>query len=149
MFVKLLALYANAFYLVWPSEKEVNFAKRQYAKEIGRFTREQIDTAMIHLAKLAVSTDRENRIYREPNILAVLAMMDETVKRDRSHQLFLPVPPESQEEKQKRIECGIKNTTALLDMLGADPLPTGDEDKKQRDHAQAQLEKAKSLLNKN
>ena len=121
LFAKLFALYANAFYLVYPSKKEVNFAKNQYAKEIGRYTREQIDEAMKQLARLAISPERENRIYREPNVPATLAMMEEAVKRNRAHNLFLPVPPEPKEYKSRRYEEGLKQTAALLAMLDDKP----------------------------
>lgn len=117
LFAKLIVLYANSFYLVYPSDKEVRMAKREYAKQIGRFSREQVDTAIGLLARLAISHERENKIYREPNIPVILALMDEAVKRDRSHQLFLPEPPESKDEKQKRIQEGLKHTSALLAMF--------------------------------
>lgn len=123
LFAKLFALYANAFYLVYPSKKEVVFAKAQYAKDIGKYSREQIDEAMKHLARLAVSPDKENRIYKEPNVLAVLAMMDESVKRDRAHQLFLPVPKESDEEKERRLELGRVEAARLLALFD-EPKPT-------------------------
>lgn len=117
LFAKLFALYANAFYLVYPSKKEVSFAKAQYAKDIGKYSREQIDEAMKHLARLAISPDRENRIYKEPNVPAILAMMEEAVKRDRAHQLFLPKPPESKDEKEKRLEIGRIEAERLLAMF--------------------------------
>ena len=117
LFAKLFALYANTFYLVYPSRKEVEFAKNQYAKEIGRYSRDQIDEAMKQLARLAISPERENRIYREPNVPATLAMMEEAVKRNRAHNLFLPVPPEPLESKSRRYQEGVKQTSAILAML--------------------------------
>lgn len=117
LFAKLVVLYAGAFYLVYPSLKEADFAKREYAKQIGKFSRDQIDVALKMLASLAISPERENKIFREPNIPAILALMDESVKRDRAHQLFLPVPVESPEEKEKRIELGRKEASRLLAMF--------------------------------
>jgi hypothetical protein len=117
LFAKLVVLYAGAFYLVYPSLKEADFAKREYAKQIGKYSREQIDTALKLLASLAISPERENRIFREPNIPAVLALMEEAVKRDRAHQLFLPVPQESDEDKEKRLELGRKEAERLLAMF--------------------------------
>lgn len=142
LFAKLFALYANAFYLVYPSKKEVNFAKNQYAKEIGRYTREQIDEVMKQLARLAISPERENRIYREPNVPATLAMMEESVKRNREHNLFLPVPPDPPEYKSKRYEEGLKHTAALLAMLDDKP-----EDKQLTDADKADFEKLERLKN--
>ena len=121
LFAKLIVLYANSFYLVYPSEKEVKFAKREYAKQIGLYSREQIDTTVKLLATLAISQERENRIFREPNIPAILALMEEAVKRDRAHQLFLPVPPESPEDKEKRLELGRVEAARLLALFNDEP----------------------------
>jgi len=121
LFAKLIVLYAGAFYLVYPSEKEVKFAKREYAKQIGQYSREQIDSALKLLASLAISPERENKIFREPNIPAILALMEEAVKRDRAHQLFLPVPPESAEEKGKRLELGRIEAARLLSLFDSEP----------------------------
>lgn len=117
LFAKLLVLYANTFYLVYPSEKEVKLAKREYARDIGKYSREQIDTAVKHLAKLAVSSDRQNRIYREPNIPAILAMMDQTVRTCAAHELFLPEPPETEAEKAARIEIGQRECSKIMGMF--------------------------------
>lgn len=114
LFAKLVVLYAGAFYPVYPSLKEADFAKREYAKQIGLYSREQIDTALKLLAALAISPERDNRIFREPNIPAILALMEEAVKRDRAHQLFLPVPPESKDDKEKRLELGRQEASRLL-----------------------------------
>jgi len=121
LFAKLIVLYANNFYLVYPSEKEVKFAKREYAKQIGQYSRDQIDTTLKLLAGLAISHERENRIFRDPNIPAILALMEEAVKRDRAHQLFLPVPPESAEDKEKRLELGRVEAARLLAMFEQEP----------------------------
>lgn len=114
LFAKLLVLYAGSFYLVYPSLKEVNFAKREYAQQIGKYSREQIDAALKLLASLSISPERENRMFREPNIPAILALMENAVKRDRAHQLFLPVPKESDEDKERRIEIGRQESARLL-----------------------------------
>lgn len=120
LFAKLIVLYANDFYLVYPSEKEVKLAKQEYAKHIGQFSRDQIDLGLRRLAKLAISPESANKIYREPNLPAILAMMNEDLKRSKAHQLFLPVPPDPPEIKAKRYEEGVKQTTALLAMLSGD-----------------------------
>lgn len=117
LFAKLIVLYANSFYLVYPSDKEVRLAKREYAKQIGKFSREQVDAAIGLLARLAISPERDNKIYREPNIPVILALMEEAVKCDRAHQLFLPEPPESKEEKEARLELGRKEAARLLAMF--------------------------------
>jgi hypothetical protein len=128
LFAKLVVLYAGAFYLAYPSLKEADFAKREYAKQIGQYSRDQVDTVVKLLAGLAISPERENRIFREPNIPAILALMEEAVKRDRSHQLFLPVPPESPEDKEARLELGRKESSRLLAMLGEEPEPKHEHD---------------------
>lgn len=117
LFAKLVVLYAGSFYLVYPSIKEVNFAKREYAQQIGKYSRDQIDAVMNILAGLAISPDRDNRVFREPNIPAILALMHDSVKRDRAHQMFLPVPQESEEEKEKRINLGRSEAARLLSMF--------------------------------
>lgn len=123
LFAKLMVLYANSFYLVYPSEKEVKFAKREYAKEIGRFTRDQIDTGMRYLAKLAISTERDDRIYREPNLPAILAMLGETVTPKRAHKLFEPLalPDKASEEKARK--AGACELDRLMNLF-AEPEPT-------------------------
>ncbi len=132
LFAKLVVLYAGAFYLVYPSLKEADFAKREYAKQIGKYSREQIDAALKLLATLAISPERENKIFREPNIPAILALMEEAVKRDRAHQLFLPVPPESAEDKEKRLELGRAEAARLLAMF--------DQDSEQKQLAQVEID---------
>jgi len=117
LFAKLVVLYAGAFYLVYPSLKEADFAKREYAKQIGKYSREQIDISLKLLASLAISPERENKIFREPNIPAILALLEEAAKRDRSHKLFLPVPQESNKEKERRLELGRKEASRLLSMF--------------------------------
>lgn len=126
LFAKFLVLYSNTFYFVWPSEKELNLTKREYAREIGKFSREQIDIAILHLAKLAVSPERENRIYREPNVIAFLSLLDEVSRGSPAHRLFLPVPIETEEAKAARIEEGKRQSNALLALFEAKepPLPT-------------------------
>ena len=126
-----MVLYANSFYLVYPSEKEVKFAKREYAKEIGRFSRDQIDIGLRYLAKLAISPERDNRIYREPNLPAILAMLDEVARPKRAHKQFDSAYDEStgtyrledQTAKQKRIEVGLKYTSDLMSLF-TEPEPT-------------------------
>ena len=117
LFAKLIVLYAGTFYLVYPSDKEVKFAKREYAKQIGIYSRDQIDTAIKLLASLMVSSERQNKIYREPNLPVILALMEEAVKRHRAHQKFLPVPQESEEEKNARLQAGRQEAARLLAML--------------------------------
>ena len=131
LFAKLMVLYANSFYLVYPSEKEVKFAKREYAKEIGRFSRDQIDIGLRYLAKLAISPERDNRIYREPNLPAILAMLDEVARPKHAHKQFDSAYDEStgtyrledQTAKQKRIEVGLKYTSDLMSLF-TEPEPT-------------------------
>lgn len=113
----MIILYANNFYLVYPSEKEVQFAKRQYARQIGKFNQEQVDNMLKHLASLLISYERENKIFKEPNLPAILALLESAFKRDRSHRLFLPAPPESDNEKRQRIEKGLQCTQSLLSMF--------------------------------
>lgn len=142
-------LYANTFYLVYPSEKEVNLAKREYAKDIGCYTREQIDIGLKALAKLAISRERDDRIYREPNIPAFLALLDEVAKRDRAHKhfesLYDPTTGmyrlEDQTAKEKRYAEGIKHTSALLAMF-EDP-----EQKPLTPAEQADLERLERIRN--
>jgi hypothetical protein len=115
-----MVLYANDFYLVYPSEKEVNFAKREYAQRIGKFNKDQIDTCMNQLAKLTISPERDNKIYREPNLPAIIALMEEVNKRDMAHKLFLPVPPESDEDKAARIKIALENIADIKNILEFD-----------------------------
>jgi hypothetical protein len=117
LFAKLLVLYAGQFYLVYPSVKEVNFAKREYAKQIGVYSRDQVDTAIKLLASLMVSSERQNKIYREPNLPVILALMEEALKCNRAHQKFLPIPQEPEEERIARLQAGMKETAKLLAML--------------------------------
>lgn len=117
LFAKLMVLYANSFYLVYPSEKEVKFAKREYAKEIGRFTRDQIDIGMRHLAKLAISTERDDRIYREPNLPAILAMMSESVAPKRAHKLFEPLSLPDKSAQEKARAAGACELDRLMSMF--------------------------------
>lgn len=135
LFAKLAVLYANAFYLVYPSEKEVNFAKREYAKEIGRFTRNQIDVGMKHLAKLAISTERDNRIYREPNLPAILAMLDESARPKQAHKLFAPLSlPDavSQEKARKAGACELDRLMSMFKEPEPAPLTPAEIADKQR-----------------
>ena len=118
LFAKLIILYANSFYLVYPSDKEVKFAKREYARRLGVFSQDDIDQMLKHLSKLMVSYERDDKIFREPNMPAIMGLLETAFKRDRSHQLFLPVPPESKEEKAARIELGMKNCESILNMFG-------------------------------
>ena len=117
LFAKLMVLYANSFYLVYPSEKEVKFAKREYAKEIGRFTRDQIDVGMRHLAKLAISTERDDRIYREPNLPAILAMLGESVAPKRAHKLFEPLALPDKSAQEKARAAGACELDRLMSMF--------------------------------
>lgn len=56
---------------------------------------------------------------------------------------------EDQTAKAERYRIGMEKTSELLDMLGAKKQPPEEELQKQRAFAAEQLEKAKSLLNKN
>ena len=76
---------------------------------------------MRQLAKLAVSPERENRLYREPNVPAIIALLESVNKRDTAHKLFLPLPVESDEQKALRIQEGAKQAAALLSMFDESP----------------------------
>lgn len=144
LFAKLIVLYANSFYLVYPSEKEVVLAKREYAKQIGEYSRDQIDIGIRHLARLAISRERDDRIYREPNIPAILAMLYEVAKPNRSHKLFLPVPTESAEDREKRYSEGEKHSAAILAMFAEEEPPTSTLTPAQQAAEAARLERIKN-----
>jgi len=152
LFAKLAVLYANAFYLVYPSLKESDFAKREYAKQIGRYSRDQIDMTIKHLAALAISRERHDLIYREPNIPAILALMDQCVKRHGLHKQFDSAYDkttgtyrlEDQTSKAKRYEIGQREASKLLAMF-PDEEPKLDVSEN-TEFAKARLELAKQRL---
>jgi hypothetical protein len=110
LFVLLKAVYPNKFDLIWPSEKELNLTKRAYAKEIGKFTREQIDEAMRYMTKLASEGEKE---YLEPNVMIFLSCAGELNTNKKMYQTFLPAPVETKEEHEKRRELALEKCKAL------------------------------------
>jgi hypothetical protein len=110
LFVLLKAVYPNKFDLIWPSEKEVNLTKRVYAKEIGKFTRDQIDEAVKYMAKLAMEGERE---CMEPNIMVFLRYAGELNTNKKMYQEFLPAPQESKEDREKRRQLALEKCKAL------------------------------------
>lgn len=106
----LKAVYPNKFDLIWPSEKELNLTKRAYAKEIGNFTREQIDEAIRYMTKLASEGEKE---YLEPNVMIFLRCAGELNTNKKMYQTFLPAPVESKEDREKRRELALEKCKAL------------------------------------
>lgn len=83
-FAKLRIVYgASKFDTYWPTDTEVRQVKREWAEQIGRLTREEIDNAMDHAKRMMYEED-----WSWPNVGLILS----GAKRFASHKRFLPNP---------------------------------------------------------
>lgn len=114
LFVRFRAMYPSKFYLIWPTEKELNLTKREFARDLGRYTRQQIDEAMAHIKNRMQEGDRG---FAEPNVLKALQVLGELNTNKAMYQKFLPAPPEAPEDRTKRYKVGQKRCKSLLDFL--------------------------------
>ena len=114
-FGRLRTIYgAGKFNQQWPTEADLRLARREYAKEIGRHTKEEIDQALEHAKKQKTNGDPH---FEWPDISRILA----GAKRYAcaAHREYLPPPPESEEKKQARLlraEKGILDLKRIMDM---------------------------------
>ena len=105
---------AGKFNQQWPTEEDMRLARREYAKEIGRHTKDEIDAALEHAKKQKANGDPE---FEWPDISRILS----GAKRYAcaAHRVYIPPPPESEEKKQARLlraERGITELKRILDM---------------------------------
>jgi hypothetical protein len=103
-------MYPGKFDLVWATEKELNLTKRMFAKDIGKYSREQIDEALAYLKKLAAEGDKK---YLEPNVLVFLQVIGQLNVNKAMYQRSLPPPPMSAEERAERNRKGIEHCQRL------------------------------------
>lgn len=114
LFYMFKGMYPGEFDLCWPTEKELNITKRTYAKDIGRFTRPQIDEALTFIKTQAAEGVRE---FMRPNVLAFLQAAGQLNVNKAMYKVALPPPPESKKQRAERYEKGRENCKRLLGLF--------------------------------
>lgn len=108
-------MYPHKFDFIWPSEKELALTKREYARTIGRYTREQIDQALEYCRNMAAKGEKE---YLEPNPLITLRVLGDLNTNTAMYKLLpraTKESPEAIEERRKAAEVGCKKLMSMFD----------------------------------
>jgi len=110
-FLRLKNIYGSKFDQAYPSEEALQMAKREYAKSIGRFTRDQL-----HQAFEQVKLHKQNciRDFEWPDVDQVLSLITPSWEC-RAHKPFTPenkLEDLTGKERSKEIGCA-----ALDDIL--------------------------------
>lgn len=108
------SLYPGKFDLIWPSENEIRLTKRAFAKDIGKYTRQQIEEAVSYMASQAVEGVRE---CMEPNVLVFLKYASQLNTNRKMYQEFLPAPKENKEDREARRQLGLKKCSELKSLF--------------------------------
>lgn len=111
VFFRFRAMYPAEFSLLWPTEKELAITKRTYAREIGKYTRAQIDEALGYIVKMATEGEKE---YLRPSVLVFLRVIGQLNTNRAMYRVALPAPAETKVERQQRRQVGMEKCGELL-----------------------------------
>lgn len=101
--------------MIWPSEKEINISKREYAKDLGKYTRVQINAALIEYRDRSSDGQKE---YFEPDVLRVLQVLHDQNSQKRCHKVFPKSQRiESDEMKSRRKRMALESCSRIMGML--------------------------------
>lgn len=101
---------------LFEDDAELAIMRREWAKTLGQFAMEQLETIMTRLKGKLAEGDPD---YRFPDIARILALTNEP-KRDPSHKTFPRGLPEPEWRKQERLERGrIASKTCMAVMSGS------------------------------
>jgi len=103
---------AGKFNQQWPTEKDLQLSRREYAREIGRYSKEEIDLALDNAKKQKANGNSD---YDWPDINKILSGCNRNL--NASHKAFLPPPKETKEERQERIEYSKQKIKGLKDIF--------------------------------
>jgi hypothetical protein len=103
-------MYPAEFSLTWPTEKELNITKRTFAREIGKYSREQIDEALSYMINMAKDGERD---YLKPNVLVFLRTIGQLNVNKAMYKIALPSPPETKEQRQERYAKALEHCQRL------------------------------------
>lgn len=116
LFVRYKAMYPGKFDFIWPSEKEVALSKREFAKAVGRYSREQLDAALDLQRKLAIKgADRD---YMEPNPIVTLRLLAQLNDQPKARKMLEIPPPDTAEILEGRRQGAMRVCENLRGLLG-------------------------------
>lgn len=92
----------------------MNLTKRAFAKEIGKYNREQIEEAVSYMTKQAIDGVKE---CMEPNVMVFLKCAGQLNTNRKMYQEFLPAPQETDEEREQRRQLGIVKCSELKNLF--------------------------------
>lgn len=106
---RLRAIYGAAKYkAAFPSAIDLQISRREYAKQIGEHSREQIDFALDN-AKRQMEHGEPDFMW--PNIALILSGL--TLKNYPAHKCLIAPEPMSPEDREKSKSIGIKTMAGL------------------------------------
>lgn len=96
-FARLRSIYGSAkFKKEWPTEADEKVAKREWARNIAKHTKEEINQAFDHCKRMIEKGEKD---FMWPNVGMILSGCKKTLCPAHNQ---LPAPKESEEEKQKQ-----------------------------------------------
>jgi len=112
-FLRLSNIYPQQYQTAYPDKEAVNYAKKEYAKTIGQFSREQINEAFEQCKLLKRNNHKD---FKWPDVDAVLGLITKRWE-EKCHKSFEPLalPDKSAMERSEAIGKEIlKDLKALL-----------------------------------
>ncbi len=103
---------AGKFNQQWPTDKDLQLSRREYAKQIGKYSQQEIDEALENAKKQKANGNPD---FQWPDINIILSGCNRNL--NASHREFLPAPKETKEQRQERIEYGKNQIKKLRDIF--------------------------------
>lgn len=115
-FIKLKATAGTQYDSMFQTPTILSVAKREYARHIIKYSREQIDKGFDRFRELKQDGEKD---YQFVDIDKIIGLMKEGITNGSSkmYQRFLPATPETEDNKRERKRVGAEKTRRILDFL--------------------------------
>jgi hypothetical protein len=119
MFFQLLrGLYgASKMATAWPTDLDLQLAKKLWADQINKHTEQELRAAITNAQEQITKGEEE---FSWPNVGLILS----GTRRAPSHQVFLPAPDETPEQKAARKASASSHLNNIKNLLGGVPRGT-------------------------
>jgi len=87
---------------LFENNEELRMMRREWAKTLGEFTMDQLETIMVRLKDRLAAGDEA---FRFPDVARILALVHDQ-KRPQAHEVFRVGLPEPEWRRKQRYECG-------------------------------------------
>lgn len=113
-FLRMANVYGSKYHQQWPNEEAIKLAKREWAEQIGKFSRGQIDAMFANAKAMLIAGDDE---WRWPEIGRILSGVVETWER-RAHRPFERVGLPNLTKKERAKQAGAQALASMKSLWG-------------------------------